>query len=267
MASNFPAHSVDTYDRFMGRWSERLAVPFLDFAGLRAGDSVADIGCGTGNLTMALLGRTEPRAIAALDYDANYVARLAARTEDPRVEVRQGDATALPYADGGFDRALSLLVLHHVSDAARAVAEMRRVTCPGGTVAAAVWFEYGGMPMQRLFYDALALIEPAEARRRDAFAFRPATAPGELAGLMAAAGLQDIAETMVPIRMDYADFADYAGPMIGPAGTQAALMASLGAPARERLAAALQDGYLCGRPDGPRTFAAVAWVVKGRVPG
>ena len=45
------------YDRQMGRWSQRLAEPFLDFVGTSDDESVLDVGCGTGNLTFAICNR------------------------------------------------------------------------------------------------------------------------------------------------------------------------------------------------------------------
>ena len=54
-----------------------------------------------------------------------------------------------------------MLVLHFVSDAHQAVAEMLRVVRPGGIVAATVWDTFGGMPSQRIFWDTSAAIEPS----------------------------------------------------------------------------------------------------------
>jgi SAM-dependent methyltransferase len=89
----------------------------------------------------------------------------------------QADACALPFADGAFDRALSLLVLHFVPRPELAVAEMRR---GGGTVAAAVWDTYGGFVMQRMFWDTAALLDPAAEAGRAENYMRTAARPNAL---------------------------------------------------------------------------------------
>ena len=50
----FMATDPDVYEHFMGRWSARLAKPFLEFAGVQPGDRVLDVGCGTGTLSLAV---------------------------------------------------------------------------------------------------------------------------------------------------------------------------------------------------------------------
>ena len=119
-------------------------------------------------------------AIEALDYDEEFVEALRQRNTDPRINAQQGDACALPFPSGIFDRALSMLVLHFVSDAEQAIAEMRRVVRPGGIIAATVWDTYGGMPSQRIFWDTVAAIEPTAIERRAKSVFRPMTRHGEL---------------------------------------------------------------------------------------
>ena len=81
------------------------------------------------------------------------------RNKDPRINIQTGDACNLQFADGQFDRALSLLVLHFVAEPKRAVAEMRRVVRPGGVAAATVWDNYGGQPSIRLFWDIAATLD------------------------------------------------------------------------------------------------------------
>jgi tRNA/tmRNA/rRNA uracil-C5-methylase (TrmA/RlmC/RlmD family) len=54
---SFLATDPDVYEHFMGRWSARLAEPFLEFAGVKYGDRVLDVGCGTGTISLALAKR------------------------------------------------------------------------------------------------------------------------------------------------------------------------------------------------------------------
>ena len=69
MTSKFVSRGAEKYDSYMGRWSRRLAGPFMDFAGLRDGEKIIEIGCGTGSLTFQLAGRANINSIEAIDYD------------------------------------------------------------------------------------------------------------------------------------------------------------------------------------------------------
>ena len=162
-SSSFHATDGDAYERQMGRWSSRLAELFLDFAGPATGQCL-DLGCGTGNLSVALLRRAPAVRVTGLDFSPAYVAHAQGRPDTAGAEFRVGDACALPFADGSFDRVLSLLMLHFVPRAADAVAEMRRVTRPGGVAAATVWDARGGLVAPRLFFDTAAMLDPAADR-------------------------------------------------------------------------------------------------------
>jgi hypothetical protein len=143
---------------------------------------------------------------------------------------------------------------------------MRRVARPGGVVGAAVWDARGGFVANRIFFDTAAALDPAANERRARNYTRPLTRPGELAAAWRAAGFTDVEETVLAIRMEYASFADYWGPYSAKDGPQADYVATLDDARRERLHEALQRAYLDGEADGPRSYAALAWAVKGRAP-
>lgn len=263
MPSTFIAKGAEAYEAAMGRWSRKLAIPFLDFAGVPPKGRVLDAGCGTGSLTLALSAHPGLTAIEAIDFEENFVAALRARTDDPRVTARQGDVCALPYEDKSFDAAYSLLVLHFVSDAEKAIAEMRRVLKPGATAAAAVW-SHDGMPSWRLFWDTIRAIEPEAEGNGIPSGPRPMTAEGELRALFRSAGFADVAEARLTMMMDYANFEDFYLPKVYGQGRFSGFFEALPEARRERLREALKAAYLDGRSeDGPRGFESVAWAVRG----
>jgi SAM-dependent methyltransferase len=267
MPSMFNAHDADSYEHVMGRWSRRLAPLFIEHAGAGAGERLLEVGCGTGSLTFTLARTVAFAELTAIDYAEVYVTAARARNRDPRIRIEHGDAAALGFPAAHFDRALSLLVLHFVPDPAGAVAEMRRVTRPGGVVAAAVWDSGGGMTAHRMFWDTAAMLDGAAVEQRARTMSKAVVAPGGLARLFSAAGLAEVDERSLLVRMEHADFADYWEPFGRGEGPTGSYVAGLGEAERARLERHLRAAYLAGAPDGPRSFAAVAWSCRGIVPG
>jgi ubiquinone/menaquinone biosynthesis C-methylase UbiE len=265
-SSTFVAADGDGYELLMGRWSRRLCEPFLDFVGTEPGESILDVGCGTGCLAEALIRRSSFGHLRGVDFSPVYVDHAASRIRDPRVKFEIGDACALTLPDGSFDRVLSLLVLHFVPQAERAVAEMRRVARPGAVVAAAVWDARGGFVASRIFFDTAAALDPKAVERRARSYTRPMTRPGELANAWRAAGFAQVSEATLGIRMEFASFEDYWAPYEGKDGPGAEYMATLSATDRTKLREAVRLAYVDGEADGPRSYAALAWAVKGIAP-
>jgi SAM-dependent methyltransferase len=266
MASRYTATDAQAYERLMGRWSARLAGQLIGFAGIEAGNRALDVGCGTGSLAAALAQYPEPSAIVGIDIAAPYVAYAAARSADPRLRFLTGDAITLDLPGGSFDRCFSLLALNFMSDPARALRNMRRVTRAGGVVAAAVWDFAGGLVYQRIFWDTAATLDPEADRARARHFSSPLTGPGELASSFEDAGLRNIATVSLTIRMDYADFADYWEPIADAQGPVGDYVKRLSPDQLEALAAAVRRAFIAGRPDGPRSMAATAWAARGLVP-
>src|SRR3954449_9574409 len=96
-SSTFTATDGDAYERQMGRWSQRLAEPFLDFAGpVGEGERALHLGCGTGSPAPALPRRSASGHICGLDFSAAYVEYARRRAGgEPRLDFRAGDACVM----------------------------------------------------------------------------------------------------------------------------------------------------------------------------
>ena len=263
-AGVFGPIAAATYERTMGRWSRRLAPLFLDFAGAaRDGERALDLGCGTGSLTFALAGRSPGAAVTGCDIAEPLLAHARVVNPDPaRIRFQAGDARALPYPDGAFDRVLSSLVLMLIPDGERAACEMARMVRPGGTVAAAVWGFRGGVVHSRLALDTAAALDPEAAAFRDRFHAGLGPRPGELAGGWRRVGLREVREADLTIRMEFADFVDFWEPM-SEGNTFGTMLRGLPAERRALIRDRAEAAYRSGEPDGPRSFAATAWAVAG----
>ena len=119
------------------------AEEFIARLALRAGESVLDVACGTGNLAIPA-ARAGARVIG-IDIAPNLIeqARLEARAAGCAIAFEVGDAEALPYVDDRFDTTVTMFGAMFAHRPARAAAELLRVTRPGGRVAMANWTPEG----------------------------------------------------------------------------------------------------------------------------
>jgi SAM-dependent methyltransferase len=205
--------AAESYDRFMGRYSAKLAAQMADLAGVTGGQNVLDVGSGTGMLSDELLRRTEN--VSAIDPSEPFVEALTAR--HPELDVRLGSAEQLPYEDGTFDAALAQLVVHFMSDPARGIAEMARVTRAGGVVAACVWDHEGDQTPIAPFWRAARELDP-DLQDESGLAGGRA---GHLVQLFEEACLRDVEETTLRVRGEHPTFEDWWQPFtlgVGPAG-------------------------------------------------
>ena len=127
------------YDEFMGRWSRAVGAVFLDWLAAPRKAAWLDVGCGTGAFTTLIVKTCAPARVAAVDPGAAQIEFARRQPVAKRADFRVADAQTLPFSDGTFDVVASALVINFIPDRARAVAQMRRVTRPYGTVGGYVW--------------------------------------------------------------------------------------------------------------------------------
>lgn len=247
--------AAESYDRFMGRYSNQLSAQLADLAGVAAGQRVLDVGSGPGALTVELVQRVGAENVAAADPSESFVE--AARSRNPGVDVRHASAEDLPFGDDEFDAAIAQLVVHFMSDPVQGISEMARVTRPGGVVAACVWDLAGGRAPISPFWKA---VHEADADVPDESRF-PGAREGHLVELFGAAGLREVEETEISSSSGYESFDEWWRPYtlgVGPAGKYAA---SLG----EDELAALRERCRAVLPEPPFVQTAWAWAVRGVV--
>ncbi|MGZ4257882.1 MAG: class I SAM-dependent methyltransferase [Gaiellaceae bacterium] len=245
--------SGEAYDNFMGRYARELAPAFADFAGVEAGQTAVDVGCGSGILTEELARRLGPEAVAAADPSP---LAEAATARVPGADVRTAAAENLPWPDGSFDAALAQLVLHFLEDPAAGLREMRRVVRPGGVVAACSW-NFPKMGLLHTFWESAREVTPgvdSEALEVDTLE--------EFAQVGREAGLEEVEAVPQVVSSRYESFDELWETFqrsVGPAGEYLASVPS-------DTADAIRDAYRrrLGDPPAGFTLAAEAWAVRGR---
>ena len=253
------------YERYMGRWSRKIAPQFVAWISAEARTTWIDIGCGTGELTRAVLDGSAPSRVVGIDASATFLQVAAAQSADPRAEFKQGDAQSLPEDDGAFAVAVSGLLLNFIPDKMAALKEMVRVVEPGGSIGLYVWDYAGHMQVMRHFFDVATALDPRASEFDDGLR-APICRPGPLADLFSDAGLRDVAVRAIDIPTAFDNFDDYWSPFLGGTGSAPKYCMSLTEKARKQLSDALRTRLPTG-PDGEILLAARAWAVKGRVAG
>jgi SAM-dependent methyltransferase len=251
----------DPYERYIGRWSRRIAPRFLAWLDAPRGQRWLDVGCGTGALTAAILDHTGAASVAGVEPSEGFLASATQRL-GALAHLQRGTAAQMPLADACVDVTVAGLVLNFTPDPAAALAEMARITAPGGTIAAYVWDYAEGMQLIRRFWDAARALDDKAAALDEAQRF-PLCRAAALAALFEGAGLQRVQTGALEIETRFVDFDDCWLPFLGGQGPAPAYAMGLDDAARTRLREAFR-ARLPVHADGAIVLAARAWAVKGR---
>jgi ubiquinone/menaquinone biosynthesis C-methylase UbiE len=127
----------------IARSIENVAEEFMTRQPLRPDTRVLDVACGTGNL--AVVAARRGCVVSGIDIASNLIAQARSRAaaEGLRVDFREGDVEALPFPDPQFDLVVSMFGVMFTPQPDVIVAELRRVTKPGGRIALANWTPEG----------------------------------------------------------------------------------------------------------------------------
>lgn len=254
--------SGEAYEPYVGRWSRLVAPEFVRWLAPAADADWVDVGCGTGELSRAILAAGDPRSVRGVDPSEGFVGFARERTRDERASFTTGSAQELPLEDHSADYVVSGLVLNFVPSPREAIAEFVRVARPGGIVAAYVWDYAGEMQMMRHFWDAAAELD-ASAKEFDESRFTICQ-PDALRDLFTGGGLRRVETRAIDVPTVFKDFDDYWTPFLGGQAPAPKYAMSLSDARRNELRDLIRR-RLPVASDGSIALIARAWAVKGTV--
>ena len=251
------------YEKMMGIWSRKVGELFLDWLALPPGLAWVDVGCGNGAFTQLVVERCKPASVDGFDPSEGQLAYARTRPGSDVARFKQGDAMAAPYADRSFDAAAMALVLFFVPEPAKGLAEMIRVTKPGGSVSAYCWdilggldgFPLGGITQGLRDMGLTPMFPPSvEISRTNA-----------MRDLWLSAGLVDVEERPFTVTRTFADAEEMWTTSI--VGSSAAARLRTMPPEQVQELKQRVAAFYPVSADGSITYSARANAVKGRVPG
>lgn len=257
-----PWDSADSYELFMGRWSKLVSKLFIDWLSRPAGLKWLDVGCGSGALSEVVIEQLKPIELTAIDQSENYVAAAQIRL-GIQAKCRVGNALDLPLEDSSVDVTVSGLALNFIPQPVQALAEMRRVTVTGGTVALYIWDYAGKMELLNQFWDAAIELDSGAMNLHEGARFPDSNAE-VLNTYFENVGFANIETIPIEVCTLFRDFDDYWEPFLGGQGPAPSYLLSLSESDRSKLKNLLHE-RLPVQADGSIPLNSRAWAAKGRV--
>ena len=250
------------YERYVGRWSRRVAPTFLSWLAAPAGKRWLDVGCGTGALCAAIAEHCAPTSITGVEPSEGFL-RIARETLAGRARFCPGNAVEIPLEDAAVDVVVSGLVLNFIPDPGAAFKEIARVAAKGAVFGAYVWDYAGKMELMRYFWDAAVALDPDATRLDEGLRF-PLCRPDVLLAQVGDAGFHEPEVTAIDVPTFFPSFQDYWEPFLGGQGPAPSYAMSLDEPARSKLRDRIRQ-TLPVQADGSISLVARAWAVRATV--
>ncbi len=251
----------EAYEPYVGRWSRLVAPEFVRWLAPAIERDWIDVGCGTGELTKAILEHAHPRSVRGVDPSEGFIAFATDRVRDERATFSTGHAQDLPFEDHSSDFVVSGLVLNFTDDPAAAIAECARVARTGGLVAAYVWDYAREMQMMRYFWDAAVELDAAAAALDEGRRLSICSADA-LNQVFLSAGLQRVETRAIDVPTVFVDFDGYWTPFLSGQAPAPRYAMSLSESQRSELRDLIRNRLPIAN-DGSISLIARAWAVKG----
>ena len=226
------------------------------------GATWVDVGCGTGELTGAILRMATPKRVISLDPSDGYLDHARASITDPRVDFRRGTDQDVPLLGLAADAVVSGLVLNFVPDAVGALRAAAEVTTTRGVNGAYVWDYADQMALLRHFWDA-AVEEDPDARSKDEGVRFPLCVAGGLKAAFEAAGLTSVVEQPIDVTDRFASFEEYWTPFLSGEAPAPGYLATLPLDRQARVKDLVRSRIPIAA-DGSVTLTCRAWAARGR---
>jgi len=271
------AHLHGMWSAVAGSWAEHadfidrraagVTRELLRRAAPRPGERVLELACGPGGVGIEAAALVQPGEVVLSDVAPEMTAIAAARVAErglANVSTCELDLEQIEQPDASFDVVLCREGLMFAADPGRAAAEIARVLRPGGRVAAAVWGPRERNPWLGVVFTAVSaqLGQPVPPPGVPGpFSLDDA---GRLAGLMTAAGLDDVVVDELDVPMRAATFDEWWTRTSALAGPLARRLESLPAPAAQALRGRLEEAVQPYATPSGLEFPGVTLIASGR---
>ena len=199
----------EAYEKSIGKWSRISGRTFMRWLSMPKGLRWLDVGCGTGALCGVILEYYAPKEYVGIDVAEAQLVFARTMHSSPTVRFQSDDALALSFRDKQFDAAVSAYVINFFTEPRTMVAEMKRVVCPSGTVAACTYDFAGNRSIAQHISMAISSRNPAAFKRVQSVQQTGSTRPEAMERIFHDVGLEKVATTSFDTLVTYRDFDDY----------------------------------------------------------